>query len=308
MNKQRELAAALLTACLAVAPWGQVHAAEPTAPEARVTLVQALPGVDVDMAVDGESVARGVPLGEVVGVSLEPGSHELAFSDADGGIDVVSTLQVEPSTNTDVVLHQPAEVDGDPVVNSYLTPSSSIGSGKARVVLAHTATAPPADVRVDGEVVFTNIANGEYAEADVPAGTHSVALLPTGTSAEPILGPLEVQLEPRTVTSVYAYGNPSDRSMNVIVRVSRLEADGVAAPQRIETGRIGLAADLPVGAPFDVGTEPQVAADAAAKPQAGAAADLGGLWFALSAAAALVVALSLARGSVLRRSRTADLP
>ncbi|CAA9378160.1 MAG: hypothetical protein AVDCRST_MAG32-1555 [uncultured Nocardioides sp.] len=264
MKKQRAIVCAALAVCLAAASSGPVHAQEPTAPPARVTLVQALPGVNVDMAVDGEPVAQGVPLGDVVTVPLDPGSHELTFSDADGEVDVVSTLRVGPSTRTDVVLHLPAEVDGDPVVNSYRTPSAPIGSGEARVVLAHTATAPPADVRVDGQVVFTNIANGEYAEADVPAGTHSVALLPTGSADAPILGPLEVQLEPRTVTSVYAYGNPSDRSMNVIVRVVRLSADGVAAPRTIETGRAGLAGDLVVGSRFRLGAEARTRADAAA--------------------------------------------
>ena len=97
--------------------------------------------------------------------------------------------------STDVVLHLPAEVDGDPVVHSYDAPTSPIGPDKARVVLAHTATVAPADVEVNGEVVFTNIANGEFAEADVPAGTHQVALLPTGSTGNPILGPLDVALE-----------------------------------------------------------------------------------------------------------------
>ena len=299
MKKQRLIASALLTAFLAVAPGGQGHAAEPAAPPAQVALIQALPGVDIDMAVDGEPVGQGVPLGDVVDVPLEAGSHELSFTDADGAIDVVSTLRVEPGTSTDVVLHLPAEVDGDPVVNSYQTPSSSIGAGEARVVLAHTATAAPADVHVDGQVVFTNIANGEYAEADVPAGTHSVALLPTGSSSGPILGPLEVELEPRTVTSVYAYGNPSDRSMNVIVRVSALDADGVAVPQTIETGRLGLAGDLVVGAPFEGGAESRTGAEAAAGP----------LWLVLPAVDALVVALSSARRwAVLGLGRTAGLP
>ena len=71
-----------------------------------------------------------------------------------------------------MVLHLPAEVGGDPVVHSYDAPTGAIGPDKARVVLAHTATVAPADVEVDGETVFTNIANGEFAEADVPAGTH----------------------------------------------------------------------------------------------------------------------------------------
>ena len=89
------------------------------------------------------------------------------------------------------MLHLPASVGGAAVVTSYRTPVDPIGPGKARVLVAHTATVAPADVRVDGKVVFTNIANGEFATADVPAGKHVVALLPTGQTTDPILGPLD---------------------------------------------------------------------------------------------------------------------
>ena len=114
-----------------------------------------------------------------------------------GDLTVESTLDVAAGDVSDVVLHLPAEAGGDPVVHSYRAPTGAIGPGKARVLLAHTATVAPADVEVDGETVFTNIANGEFADADVPAGTIEVALLPSGTTGDPILGPLDVALEAR---------------------------------------------------------------------------------------------------------------
>ena len=92
---------------------------------------------------------------------------------------VSSRVEVASGTTQDVVVHLPAEVGGDAVVSRYPTPLDPIGPQKARVLVAHTATVAPADVRVDGQVVFTNIANGEYATADVPAGDHVVALLAT---------------------------------------------------------------------------------------------------------------------------------
>ena len=98
---------------------------------------------------------------------------------------VKSSIDVASGSSSDVVIHRPAAVGGDPVVHSYATPVKPIGPGKARVLLAHTATVAPADVRVDGQVAFTNIANGEFAEADVPAGAHKVELLPDGPDQEP---------------------------------------------------------------------------------------------------------------------------
>ena len=151
----------------------------------------------------------------------------------------MTRLDVKSGSNTDVVLHQPASVNGAPVVSTYRTPLSPIGPEKARVLLAHTATVAPADVRVDGKVVFTNIANGEYADADVPAGPHRVALLPTGFTNDPILGPLTLTLPPRTVTMVYAVGNPRTAPWMPSSTRCRLRADGSGAPRSIDTGSAG---------------------------------------------------------------------
>ena len=72
----------------------------------------------------------------------------------------------------------------------YETPTDTIAAGKARVLIANTATVAPADVRLDGTVVFRNIANGEFATADVAEGEHVAELLPSGLTTRPILGPL----------------------------------------------------------------------------------------------------------------------
>ena len=184
-----------LVACLLVVPGGAAAAAEPAASPANVTVVMALPDATVQVSIDDREVAADAVVKDILGpFQLDPGSHEIAFTDGTGSLDVVSRMDVKAGTSHDVVLHMPAEEDGTPVVSSFNTSMAPIAAGKARVLLAHTATVAPADVRVDGQVVFTNIANGEYAEADVPAGAHSVALLPTGQGPPPILGPLDVTL------------------------------------------------------------------------------------------------------------------
>lgn len=221
-------------------------AQEPAKPQGSVAFVQAVPGVTVSVAVDGHQVENGVAEGEVVGpVDLSQGEHEVVFT-PDGASPVSSTVDVLADENSDVVIHDPADVGGAPVVSVYRTPMAPIGPGKARVLLAHTATTAPADVKVDGTTVFTNIANGEFAQADVAAGGHEVTLLPSGVMASPILGPLPVALKTGTVTSVYAVGNPQMGSMKVIVHALSLSGDGTVAPKRIETGSAGLASDIRV--------------------------------------------------------------
>jgi hypothetical protein len=220
----------------ATAPRAQVQAKAATG---QVALVQAVPQSTMKVTVDGDEVKGDAAEGDVIGpLDLAPGSHEVAFSDDQG--EWTSSVDVAEGATTDVVVHRPAEVGGEPVVTAYPNNGDPIEAGKARVLLAHTATTAPADVVVDGQTVFTNIANGEYAEADVAAGSHEVSLLPAGVKGSPILGPLDVDLKPGTVTHVFAVGNPKDGSMNVIVRTSGGTASDTAAPSQIDTGEAGL--------------------------------------------------------------------
>jgi hypothetical protein len=228
------LGVALIFLALSTAS-SEAHAAG----SASVTVVQALPGATVAVRIDGRVVAEGSAVGDVLGpVELAAGDHDVRFEG--DGVDVASTLATRAGAATDVVLHLPAEVGGDPVVHSYDAPTGPIGPDKARVLLAHTATVAPADVEVDGETVFTNIANGEFADADVPAGTIEVALLPSGSAAAPILGPLDVALDAGTLSMIYAYGNPRSGGMSVISHTTRLASDGSVRPARIDTGSAGL--------------------------------------------------------------------
>ncbi len=215
------------------------RAALVTAAQGEVAIVQAVPKLTVTVTVDGDEVQQDVAEGDIVGpLELAVGSHEVSF--ADGSQEVTSTVDVTAGGSSDVVVHRPAEVGGPPVVSIYPTPDEPIAPGKARVLLAHTATTAPADVVVDGQTVFTNIANGEFARADVAAGAHEVSLLPAGVSAAPILGPLDVTLAEGTITAVYAVGNPKDGSMHVIVRTTEGTSSSAEAPTEIDTGSAGL--------------------------------------------------------------------
>ncbi len=221
----------------------------------QVFVVQGLPGGGVDISIDGKAMDQGVAFKTVLGpYELVAGDHTVEFIDS-AGTDVRSSLEVVAGTSTDVVLHLPADTDGAAVVNSYLAPLEPIAEGKARVLVAHTATVAPADVVVDGQAVFTNIANGEFAQADVPSGAHVVKLLPTGLSEPVILGPAELLLKDCSLSMIYAVGNPDDDSMAIIVRSAMLRIDGSTVPERIDTGSAGLAADVRVH-PFDTSSGP----------------------------------------------------
>lgn len=246
-------AAALLLAGLAAGGTTATAGAAGAAPapaaakgQGQLYVVQAVPGKVVDVEVDGEVVREGLRVGKVVGpLDVPAGKREVTLTTDQWSVE--TSVRVGRGQVRDVVLHRPASRGGDPLVSTYDVPDQPIGPRKARVVLAHTATAPPADVRVDGQTVFRNIANGEFAEADVPSGTRTVSLLPTGSDRGAFLGPLDVDLDARTVTMVYAVGFPQDNSMRVVSHSAGLASDGSVTPSRIETGSsAGLARDLVV--------------------------------------------------------------
>jgi hypothetical protein len=240
----------VMTCALALVTQGAAAGDSAKGATGQVVVIQAAPGMTIDLSIDGRTVSRTSHVGDVLGpYRLTSGAHEVRFTQTDGGAPIVSTLKVRPGSNSDVVLHLPSERGGEPVVNSYRTPLSAIGPGKARVLVAHTANVAPADVRFDGKTVFQDIANGEFAQADVPDGTHKVALLPTGLTSKPLLGPLDVTLKQRTVTMVYAVGTPMNGSMNVITHTIRLAPDGTIAPRTVKTGSAGLGSGIRVN-PF----------------------------------------------------------
>ncbi|MEE4270565.1 MAG: DUF4397 domain-containing protein [Thermoanaerobaculales bacterium] len=72
--------------------------------------------------------------------------------------------------------------------------------GGARVKVLHASPdAPAVDVWVNGSVVFSNLAFEESSEfAEVPAGTYTVAVSPTGMSEPIVIGPVDLELAAET--------------------------------------------------------------------------------------------------------------
>lgn len=234
-----------MSGALLLGPIGSTTASASSAnANGQVVVIQAAPGMSVDLSIDGKTLRRAAGLGDVLGpYRLTVGTHQVTFAPTSGEAPVTASLRVRPNTSSDVVLHFPAAAGGDPVISSYRTPLAPIGPGKARLLLAHTATVAPADVEFDQQTVFRDIANGEFAEADVPQGSHEVALLPTGAKgAKALLGPLDLTLRPRTVTMVYAVGSPTNGSMEAITHIVALTPNGALAPRSVKTGSAGLAA------------------------------------------------------------------
>ncbi len=204
-------------------------------------VVQGLPDKTVDIAVDGSTIASSVPGATLKGpFTLSAGTHKVTFTSG-GSTLLERTMPVKAGDNTDVVLHLPVDPTGAPVVTLYDNKVTPVPAGKASVTVAHTAAVAPADIRVDGKVLFANIANGEALNLVVPAGTYSVDIVPAGQTSPVVLGPLDLKVASASLNRVFAVGDPASDDMRVVVQVLAAAGSASGVPGRVDTGTGGQA-------------------------------------------------------------------
>lgn len=209
---------------------------------ATLYLVQGLPGEGIDMAVDGKTVAHDVQTTSVVGpIAVSSGTRTLTFTDNVGEVVAENTLDAQAGSSSDLVLHLTTAAGDPPVVTQFTNDLTGVPSDRASLTVAHTAAVPPADIRVDGQVLFANVANGESLNLVVPAGSYSVDIVPAGESSPIVFGPVNLTVQGGSLNRVYAVGDPSAKTMNVAVHVITLPESGSAQPTMVNTGTGGIA-------------------------------------------------------------------
>jgi hypothetical protein len=242
---RRTAMALLATATLALA--STTVAPGFAADKGEVYVVQGLPGEVVDVSIDGRSVAKSVRTADVVGpFSVSAGERTVTVS-SDGKTLLQRKIKVRASASSDVVVHLPAQNTGDATITDYPNESWSVPKDKAALVVAHTAAVPAADIQVNQKVLFANISNGESLSLVVPVATYRVAIVPTGKNRPFYFGPVDLTVKGGALNRVYAFGDPSKKTMNVAVHVLTAAQMGSDKPSKVDTGTGGQAAGESVG-------------------------------------------------------------
>jgi len=236
-------AAALSLAGLTATP--KSYAAD----DSELYLIQGLPGRTVDIAIDDKTVGRDIGTAKVAGpFPVKSGTRKVTYSD-DGEVLLERVWQVKPGISQDVVLHLPGASDGDPVITVFTNDLSAVPRGKASLTVAHTARVGEADIRVNGKVLFADIANGESLNLVVPVATYKVEIVPAGETEPVVLGPVSLTVKGGALNRVYAIGDPSQKTMNVAVHVIDMTTVGSAKPKWVRAGTGGQAAGLQTSGP-----------------------------------------------------------
>jgi len=216
-------------------------------PTGQVYVVHGILGTPVDVDVDGHRVAGDARPKTVLGpLTLSAGRHVVVLRTGTRTVTSASFL-VPAGRSIDVVAARSADSAQSPRVVVFRNDLDPVGRGKTRLVVAHAAVAPPADVRLDGSVLFRDVSSGESLSLLVPAKSYTVDAVPVAGGAT-VLDPVELSLKPGTLTRVFAVGDPSAGTADALVQVLKVDVVGSGVPRRVPTGDGGQAADEVVGA------------------------------------------------------------
>ncbi len=237
-------AAAVAATTLAAPTGGQA------AGHIEIMLLHGIPGVDVDVAVDGSVVIPDFAPGDMqdltsfAGQTLTNLEVRLAGTE-DVAIGPVAEFAVPAEGHWTVVAHLDAE--GTPTITPFENNVEPVGDGEGRLTVRHTAAAPAVDLVVGDARPIEGAANGDSAELTLPAGEIAGAqLAPAG--GDPIVDVPTVNLSAGTNLIVYAVGSLDDDSFTFYTQETELEApegaesgeqsdgDGTPAPTAVNTG------------------------------------------------------------------------
>ena len=237
--------AAALAATLLAVPAGTSSAQE----SADIMLLHGIPGVTVDVAVDGAVVIEGFEPGDMQDLSAFAGQTLVNLEARPAGtedvvIGPVPSFEVPAAGSWTVVAHLDAE--GTPTITAFENDTSAAADGQGRLTVRHTAAAPAVDVVLGDARPVENLSNPDEASLDVPASEIAGAqIAPTG--GDPIADVPTVTVVAGENLVVYAVGSLDDETFTFYTQDVALEAaagaaettasgDGTPAPTAVNTG------------------------------------------------------------------------
>ncbi len=210
----------LITALGLILTLGVAGVASASSHTGTVTVVHGVPGLTVDVYVNGDLTLESFEPGAVTDpLELDEGTYDIeiraAGEPADSEPAIAGSADVLAGINASIVAH--LTEDGTPSLAVFMNDVTTIEAGETRLTVRHAAAAPAVDVWVDGAVTIDNFVNGEEATLDVPATSYNVAVSAAGDDA-PVLGPADFDLAEGTSYIVYAIGSLEDGSLDLLVQ------------------------------------------------------------------------------------------
>mgnify|MGYP000872338432 FL=1 len=204
-----------------------------TNPIGNVTVVHGVPGLTVDVYVNGGlALPNFAPYTITDPLTLPEGNYDIeiypAGADPTAGPPAIAGSAFLPAgANASIVAH--LTESGAPTLSVFVNDVSEIDRGLSRLVVRHTAAAPTVDVslfeRRTGDFVgkAEGLSNPNEVQLEVPRNRYLATIQPAGTDTV-VFGPADLKLDPGYSYIVYAVGSLGDGSFTVLVQQIRLES------------------------------------------------------------------------------------
>ncbi|HZA03735.1 MAG TPA: DUF4397 domain-containing protein [Propionibacteriaceae bacterium] len=221
--------------------WAGLAAPAYAADGVKLSVLHGVPGLTVDVYVNGERTLNDFKPGTLAGpLDLAAGSYEVAITaadaedDSDPAIGPVD-LDLKSGGNYTAVAH--LDEGGDPTATLFTNDTSRTDAGQGRLTVRHTAAAPAVDILAGGDAVISDLSNPDEEVLNLDAGTVEASVAAAGTT-DPVIGPAEVTVAEGKNTIVYAWGSLEDDNLKLAVQtISGLHS----APHGVDAGEAGLA-------------------------------------------------------------------
>lgn len=244
--RARPLAAAAGSFAVAALTLAAVPAQAAGADAAQLSVLHGVPGLTVDVWVNGERTLDDFAPSTLAGpLELPGGTYTVAITAADaadasapaiGPVD----LPLEAGGSYTAVAH--LDGSGNPTATLFTNDTTPTAAGQGRLTVRHVAAAPGVDVLAGGQAVVSNLTNPNEQKLDLPAGTVSASVVATGTTEPALLGPADVPVTEGANTIVYAWGSATAQPSTLALATQVVEGLH-SAPSGVQAGQAGLVAD-----------------------------------------------------------------
>lgn len=225
MRKTLSAAAGAMTLLAALAMAGPAEAGtwhHGDAGSAKLSVLHGVPGLTVDVWVDGKLTLDNFTPGTLAGpLDVPDGDHKIAITGADATSadnPVIGPVTVDLKAGRDYTAVAHLADDGTPTATLFTNDTSASPDGKGKLTVRHVAAAPAVDVLAGGTAVIEGLTNPDQETLTLTAGTVSASVAAAGTTT-PLIGPADVKITEGKNTIVYAWGSLAENNLGVAVQV-----------------------------------------------------------------------------------------
>jgi hypothetical protein len=190
---------------------------------AKVNVVHGIPGVPVNVCVNGASVRDDFRFGNKIrGAALPEGSYKVKLVGAGRPCSdpAILTERYTLPSGANVTIVAALNAGGNPRLRAFVNWVGPVEAGSARLQIRHVAHAPAVNVWANGAPLIDgdDFVWGRQRTTQVPAGDYKVKVTLPGETA-PIIGPAIVSLDAGLAYQIHAVGT-ADSYRLVVIKVN----------------------------------------------------------------------------------------